>query len=650
MKIKNIIYTLSAAGLLSCMSACTPDDYSMDSPTQTSSSLTEGSAFNVIKDGNNIHCSTDLKSCVGIWETSDGRYVGQSCDLFFPFAGKYFVLFGIMENGGITFAQDTTWIEINTNDLSKLNNDLWNNLTGGIGKSKKWVPMNKNYAPYRGSTPCMYLNPEDVMNNGKGMTDLQFGTGNWLENWDPGWQSWLIPSDSPFLDSYMIFSLNEADGATVEIFQAETQTTTNGKFSLNIDDKQHPTITYRDAQTLHHEGFNDVCANYSNNIKILELSPYVFQVATMRTNIEGAWWIVWNYVAEDVKNGDVVIPNDDVLTASPVSAPVLSANLDELLFTIEGDEGTYSANSVTYLFDEDKAYDLYWWNGSIGGWTERNVYGNSLYPKVDVSDFALTFTKSSDKITFTEENSGVNGIAEFEGSKIKFLTEPDANGNSYPIDLTFFTTESGAKAEIKVAEINVIKADPTNNKFYFAVESTKDEQGVTNQYLFANLVQKSIFGGATGPVNVAIDNSIITDNMWVENNCIRIGFWHYGDDGKGIFKDATKVKLKANQTITVKFKINGGVTWTGDPKCALIDNNIKTTWEKDCFDLDDAVVVNKDGETTVTLKNTLDTKVGFTSTCLDLSIQLDGYGTIDGATEENKLEGLQIEITSCVIE
>ena len=653
MKIRNIIYPALAGGLALSLAACQPDDYSMGGKKYSQAALADGSGFNITVDGNTIHCKTSLANCIGIWETSDGRYVGQQCDLFFPFAGRYFVLFGVMENGGITFAADTSWVDITTNSLESLNNDLWNNLTGGVGSSKKWVPMNKAYAPYHGSAPVMYLDPDHVMNDGKDNADIVFGTGNWLENWDPGFQSWLIPADSPFMDSYMTFALSEKDGATVSIFQGESSSTSDGKFSLSLDDKQHPTITFKGVQSLHNEAFNDVCANFSNDIKILELSPYVFQVATMRTNSEGAWWIVWNFVAEDVKNGTVKIPNDNVLESTPVSAPALSDNLENLMFTIEGDNGVYTTNTVTYIFDDDKPYDLYWWDGSTGAWTERGIYGNSLYPNVDAADFSITFTKGNDgSITFEEELSGAKGVAEFAGNKIKFMTDKDENGNSYPIDVNFFTTEGGAKAAVATSEITVVKASPADNKFFFAVENAKNEQGVTCQYLFANLVQKSIFGGGpTGPVEVGIDNSTIAEHSWVENGAIRIAFWSYGEDGSGIFKDVDKVKLKNGQKISVTFKIKGGVTWTGDPKCALIDNNIKTTWEPGgCFDLDDAVVVNKSGETTVTLTNNTGSKVGFKATCLDLSIQLDGYGTIDAADDDNPLAGLDIEITSCVIE
>ncbi len=69
------------------------------------------------------------------------------------------------------------------------------------------------------------------------------------------------------------------------------------------------------------------------------------------------------------------------------------------------------------------------------------------------------------------------------------------------------------------------------------------------------------------------------------NGCLRVGFHHYGETGKGLFKDVKSVKLKKNQTITVTFKIKGGVTWSKTPKCALIDNNIKQTWEPGAYDL-----------------------------------------------------------------
>ncbi len=91
------------------------------------------------------------------------------------------------------------------------------------------------------------------------------------------------------------------------------------------------------------------------------------------------------------------------------------------------------------------------------------------------------------------------------------------------------------------------------------------------------------------------------------------------------------------------------MTWDKTPKCALIDNNIKMTWEPNCFDLDDAVTVNTNGETTVSLTNTTGATQTFTSTCLDLSIQMDGYAAGSWPSGAD-LDNVNIEIVSCTIQ
>ncbi len=142
--------------------------------------------------------------------------------------------------------------------------------------------------------------------------------------------------------------------------------------------------------------------------------------------------------------------------------------------------------------------------------------------------------------------------------------------------------------------------------------------------------------------------------MWIENGCIRLAFWSYGSTGEGIFSDVSSVKVKNNETITVVFKLTGGITWSTTPKCALIDNNIKTTWETGCFDLDDAVTLNTSGETSVSLTNNTGSTVKFVDTCLDLSIQYTGYGVADSNAGDSDLtplwDTLDFEVVSITIQ
>ena len=87
----------------------------------------------------------------------------------------------------------------------------------------------------------------------------------------------------------------------------------NGKFSLNISDPKRPVITFDKCYALHNAGFDEVCANYTVDIKILECTPYLLQLATMRTNSEGPWWLVWNFISEEAYNDPSIIPTEDAI-------------------------------------------------------------------------------------------------------------------------------------------------------------------------------------------------------------------------------------------------------------------------------------------------------------------------------------------------
>lgn len=201
--------------------------------------------------------------------------------------------------------------------------------------------------------------------------------------------------------------------------------------------------------------------------------------------------------------------------------------------------------------------------------------------------------------------------------------------------------------KLRTREFTVLGEDAAG-QLMIGVPEAKDADGNVNTYLVACLNHKAIGGGQTGPTIVGIDATKIPDKLWTENGCLRLGFWHYGASGSGIFKDEIgKIKLKKKQTITVVFKINSGITWSATPKCALITDNkdIGGIWEPKRFEQSDAVELNTNGETTVSLTNTSGSTVTFTGTCLDLSIQLDGYGTLDGDAS-----AVGVEIVSCTIQ
>ena len=638
MKMNKILYSFMAAVAL-LLGSCAPDDHSLGMPDYDAEDLVHGTAFSVtVDDQNTVTLKSLLPSNYNCyWVQPNGRSQGNEVKIQLPFAGTYEVTFGVDTHGGVVYGEPYKF-EITTNNMSLLEDPLYAYLTGGVGKSKKWVPVDKDYGVGNCTGPVMYCNPDDVLNDGSGDTNI--GINHMKPNWDPGFQSWLIPQDSPYMDSYMTFSLDDVNGCTITEYQGETGVTSTGKWNLNLSDKNHPTLSFTDAFMMHNTGFNEVCANYTNDIVITALTPYLLQFATMRTNSEGAWWIIWNFIAADVQDGTVEIPSEEAsyVTASKPVLPEIE-DLTTKLFTTDINGVEFVGAEMSYLVNTDEAYDWQWWNGGSSAWESvvKGNYGVNWAPKWDedaIAEVELTLSKKSDG-TYTYTLGDATGSLTIADGKLKF-EDP----------VTFFTVTGDSRiVKLTGSEWQVMKCDP-GSELVLGIPDGTDTDGNVNSYLVVNLTYKPVGGGQTGPTVVAITHTE-AEHMWKENGCIRLGFHHYG--GTGIFTDVSSVKLKKNQTITVTFKLTGnGITWTSAPKCALIDNNIKTTWEPGCFDLEDAVTVDiNGGETTVKLTNNTSSTQKFVGTCLDLSIQLDNYGTMASAED---WESVGLEIVSCTIE
>ena len=126
-----------------------------------------------------------------MWNHTNGRSQGNEVQIQIPFAGTYEVTFGVQTRGGIVYGEPYQF-EITTNNMSLLADPLYAYLTGGVGSTKRWVPVDKDYGVGQCTAPVMYCNPDDVLNDGSGDTNI--GINHMKPNWDPGFQSWLIHS------------------------------------------------------------------------------------------------------------------------------------------------------------------------------------------------------------------------------------------------------------------------------------------------------------------------------------------------------------------------------------------------------------------------------------------------------------------------
>ena len=623
MKINKIIYSFMATAAL-LLTACSPDDHNLSKPDFESGDLVHGSAFSVTVDADN---TVTLKSLLDnsyncYWIQPNGRSQGNEVKFQLPFAGSYEVTFGVDTRGGIVYGSPYRF-QITTNNMSLLEDPLYAYLTGGVGKSKKWVPCDKDYGVGQCTAPVMYCNPDDVLNDGSNSTDI--GINHMKPNWDPGYQSWLIPADDPYMDSYMVFSLDDVNGCSITEYRGEagskgasTGTTTTGKWTLNVSDKNHPTLSFSDAFSMHNTGFDAVCDNYTTDIIITELTPYMLQLATMRTNSEGAWWIIWNFIAADVQEGTVQIPSDEVNYLDPAK-PVLPeiSDLETKLFTTDINGVEFQGAEMTYQVSTDAAYDWLWWNGGSAAWESviKGDYGKNWAPKFDeeaVAESELTLTKKG-----TYSYGEISGTYTITDSKIIFDNE-----------ISFFTVSGDERTiEVKGKEWQVFKCDP-GSELVLGVADGTDTEGNTNSYLVVNFTYKAVGGGQEGPTVVPFDAS----KLWLgleQNKYFRCQLYNPWGDGNNAI-DPANVKLKKNQKINVTFKLSG-FTFSQTAKMVLCCNRgSEQGWETECFGYSRAIDVNADGTYTVSWTNDTGSTVKWDdgASALTMTMQFDGYATL----------------------
>lgn len=614
-KINLAVASFMMAALL--LTACSPDEHSLGGQDITSADLVQGVAFDINVDGqNNVTFSSKLgKNYACYWVQPNGRSQGHEVTTLLPFAGEYEVTMGVATRGGIVYGEPQKFT-ISTNNMGALENPLYTYLAGGVGKSKRWVPCDKAYGVGQCSGPVMYCNPDNVMNEAGG-TDTNIGINHMVPNWDPGFQSWLIAEDSPYMDSYMEFSLDDVKGCTITEYRGDEGATYNGKWNLNVSDNAHPTLSFTDAFSMHNTGFDAVCDNYTTNIVITELSPYMLQLATMRTNSEGAWWIIWNFIAEDVKNGTVKIPSGEKgkIEATTPQVPEIE-DMETKLFTTDINGVEFQGAEMTFKVNEDAAYDWLWWNGGTSGWESvcKGEYGKNWAPQWgdDALEKELTLTKKG-AWSYGEES----GSYSIDGMKIVFDQE-----------LTFFVVNGESRTiEVKGKEWQVMKVD-AGSELVLGVAADKDTNGNVNSYLVANFTYKPVGGGQTGPVSVSFDAS----KLWVgleAGKYFRCQLYNPWGDGNNAI-DPSAVKLKKNQKINVTFKLSG-FTFSQSAKMVLCCNRgEEQSWETACYDYGRAISVDKDGTYTVSWTNDTGSTVKWddATSALTMTMQFADYATL----------------------
>jgi hypothetical protein len=336
-------FLMLAASML--VSSCSPETYSLDTPMDKADIH-----FEITQDltadpgGNTVIMKNTTPGVVLNWDYGTGKSSKAVETVKYAFKGSYTIKISATTGGGIVQLDPVT-ITVNQDNLNYVNDPLWTALSGGVGKKKSWVTDNGKYGLAPGA--MSYADPS---------TTVEWG--NFTPNWEPEGNANSSTDADMHWGRYMTFSLE--GGPFMTVHEADGTTIENGSYFLDINGH---TLTTTGATILRPDNYIANASNWNDNLKVLTLTENQLRIAVKRTNSEGAWWYIWNFVSKDY--ADNYVP--------PVTEPVVDEGYNptfapgELLTMLTGGAG---AGRVWKLDGTGNPVD---WVGKGKGWTVNST-------------------------------------------------------------------------------------------------------------------------------------------------------------------------------------------------------------------------------------------------------------------------------------
>lgn len=424
------------------------------------------------EDPNMIILKSLTKGVTPLWQTPLGRSTKVQDTVKIAFAGEYNFVYGVLSQGGYVQA-DTFKLTLTTDNLNYVNDPLWTLLTGGVGEEKVWIADNGNYGMAPGA--LSYADPS---------TTVEFN--NFTPNWEPEGNANGSTDEDMGWGSTMTFSLKGgAVMTTNKMNEGGIQET--GTFFLNTDNY---TLTTTDATILRPDNFIANADNWNKDLKVLTLTENQLRIAVMRTNEEGAWWYIWNYVAKEY--ADNYVPED-------LPDPNFDFGLDQ------GDMISRS-DSKTWRLSSDAPFDWATLDGALmNGWQTADEYPdwagyNSTYAS-SIANCQLTF-HANGNVTVVD-NEGVESQGTYEiDETTNTLTFTDVTPNFKIGSWAVATTTAENQWKI----VKVEKTLNTVTDIWFGQRATEKDEYMVFHFVLGSgsntedpeaVMEKQLTGGST---------------------------------------------------------------------------------------------------------------------------------------------------------
>lgn len=237
-KMKKIHYLLILVSMLFGVMAC-QDDF----PELGELPLKSDLNFEITQnpnDPNMVIMESMTPDVIPLWTTPLGRSTRVKDTVRLAFEGSYKFVYSVSAQGGMV-SSDTVTIDIATNNLSYVDDPLWENLTGGVGESKTWLlDLDADGVSKYWGSPMYFSGDFWRYDN----TCSAEGDRCWI--WEPTWagNEWIADANDY---GTMTFSLEGNPVITVDHMNTPGRGMETGTYFLDIEAK---TLSISDAAPL----------------------------------------------------------------------------------------------------------------------------------------------------------------------------------------------------------------------------------------------------------------------------------------------------------------------------------------------------------------------------------------------------------------
>ncbi|AUS04356.1 hypothetical protein [Pseudotamlana carrageenivorans] len=514
--IKNLLVSFFVFGVAFLMTSCEPENHALGKTLDKSDiKYSIEQDFTVDPGGNTVIMTNETKGVTLTWDYETGRSNKATEVVKYAFKGDYTIKITAVTPGGLVELDPVT-ITVTDDNLSYVDDPLWNLLSGGVGESKTWVlDLDANGVSKYFNGPMYFYGVDNAWLESGGPWDGGdtgcYGDDCW--NWSPDWigNEWIAAQGDY---GTMTFSLDGGPFLTTDHLMIPSYGQESGTYFLDADAK----ILTTSGATILHTNENDACVDNWYTMKIFSITENTLQLGVLRKDsCDGAATLVFNYITKEYS--DNWVPED--LPDPTPDIDLDGGTVDDLLTTT-------TTTSKTWYMSPDSPFDWTDLDGNLlNGWQTSADYEAAGWPGYTSADEA---TVINNKITFS--NDGTISTIDSNGvqSDGTYVTESGTNiitfsniTPTFPIGSSWATATTTSLNQWKI--VKTAKTAGVVTDIWFG---KRDETG-KNEYMVFHFVLDT--GGAVTPsqptgTELTFDNSKFVYGDLEGNGNLRLEFFN----------------------------------------------------------------------------------------------------------------------------